>query len=82
EPTEKPEPTKEAEPTKETDPTTTTTPTEPPTCKEGERRPDTTDCHKYTECKNGAWKEDSCFWFRKFDSVTLKCMWWGATCAK
>ncbi|XP_014279819.1 uncharacterized protein [Halyomorpha halys] len=59
-------------------------PTLPPTpaCTEGERKADTTDCKKYTECKNGAWKEDSCFWFRKFDSISKRCVMWGATCAK
>ncbi|WP_368860286.1 chitin-binding domain-containing protein, partial [Isoptericola croceus] len=53
-----------------------------PVCTAGERQADTTDCHKFTECKDGAWKEDSCFWFRKFDSVTKKCVMWGATCAQ
>ncbi|MCH1932155.1 hypothetical protein L9G16_18525, partial [Shewanella sp. A25] len=73
EPTKAPE-----EPTKAPEPT----PAPVPVCTAGERQADTTDCHKFTECKDGAWKEDSCFWFRKFDSVTKKCVMWGATCAQ
>ncbi|CAH1397296.1 unnamed protein product [Nezara viridula] len=63
------------------DPTSPPKPEPPaPACTEGERQGDATDCHKFTYCKEGKWNQDRCFWFRKYDSVTKKCVMWGATC--
>uniref|UniRef100_A0A0K8T4P6 Chitin-binding type-2 domain-containing protein n=2 Tax=Lygus hesperus TaxID=30085 RepID=A0A0K8T4P6_LYGHE len=54
---------------------------DPATCNEGSNSPVVGNCRQYVTCTDGREQEGSCFWPKKFDISSSKCVWWGAKCA-
>lgn len=38
-------------------------------------------CRSYVECKEGSYTKQDCALFKKFDTVSGRCVWYGAACA-
>ncbi|KAF6197710.1 hypothetical protein GE061_008676 [Apolygus lucorum] len=53
---------------------------DPANCTEGSISPVMGNCRDYLTCTSGRRQEQSCFWLKKFDETSSKCVWWGEKC--